>query len=113
MALAFCPHDRSLCWLEHITLNYEPKRLCHKTARTLNPRPSTPQALNPKPLREPVFCFKLSEDFRWSEHEFNDGEKENRRVLKEFTREFKKMAEATPDGAAGLWWCRFYRGFGV
>eukprot|EP00439_Symbiodinium_sp_Y106_P087359 s8_g46.t2 len=38
------------------------------------------------------------EDFRWSEHEFNDGEKENRRVLKEFTREFKKMAEATPDG---------------
>lgn len=38
------------------------------------------------------------EDFVWSEHEFNDGEKENRRVLKEFTREFKKMAEATPDG---------------
>ncbi|CAE6935416.1 Nphp3 [Symbiodinium natans] len=38
------------------------------------------------------------EDFVWSEHEFNDGEKENRRVLREFTKEFKRMAEATPDG---------------
>ncbi|CAK9018520.1 unnamed protein product [Durusdinium trenchii] len=38
------------------------------------------------------------EDLVWSEHEFNDGDKENRRVLKKFTKEFKKMAEETPEG---------------
>lgn len=38
------------------------------------------------------------EDMVWSEHEFNDGEKENKRVLKKFTKEFKQMAADTPDG---------------
>lgn len=38
------------------------------------------------------------EDFVWSEHEFNDGEKENRRVLKGFTKKFKDMAAKTPEG---------------
>lgn len=38
------------------------------------------------------------EDFVWSEHDFNDGERENRRVLKRFTKEFKQMAAETPDG---------------
>ena len=38
------------------------------------------------------------EDLTWSEHDFNDGDKENRRVLKTFTKEFKKMAEETKDG---------------
>merc|ERR1712098_525842 len=31
------------------------------------------------------------EDFVWSEHEFNEGEKENKRVLRKFKAEFKKM----------------------
>lgn len=38
------------------------------------------------------------EDFVWSEHEFNDGEKENKRVLRSFSKEFKKMAAETPEG---------------
>lgn len=38
------------------------------------------------------------EDFVWSEHQFNDGEKENKRVLRGFTKEFKKMAAETPEG---------------
>lgn len=38
------------------------------------------------------------EDFIWSEHDFNDGDKENKRVLKGFTKEFKKMAAETPEG---------------
>eukprot|EP00443_Scrippsiella_acuminata_P107222 CAMPEP_0115577800 /NCGR_PEP_ID=MMETSP0272-20121206/3259_1 /TAXON_ID=71861 /ORGANISM="Scrippsiella trochoidea, Strain CCMP3099" /LENGTH=874 /DNA_ID=CAMNT_0003012623 /DNA_START=1 /DNA_END=2622 /DNA_ORIENTATION=- len=38
------------------------------------------------------------EDFVWSDHEFNDGEKENKRVLRSFTKEFKKMVADTPDG---------------
>eukprot|EP00747_Dinoflagellata_sp_TGD_P115721 gnl/TRDRNA2_/TRDRNA2_172225_c3_seq1.p1 gnl/TRDRNA2_/TRDRNA2_172225_c3~~gnl/TRDRNA2_/TRDRNA2_172225_c3_seq1.p1 ORF type:complete len:604 (-),score=155.23 gnl/TRDRNA2_/TRDRNA2_172225_c3_seq1:100-1734(-) len=38
------------------------------------------------------------EDFVWSEHEFNDGEEENRRVLRGFKKEFKKMVAETPDG---------------
>lgn len=38
------------------------------------------------------------EDFVWSEHDFNDGDEENKRVLRRFTKEFKEMAAATPDG---------------
>lgn len=38
------------------------------------------------------------EDFIWSEHEFNDGDEENKRVLRGFTKEFKKMAAETPEG---------------
>eukprot|EP00930_Biecheleria_cincta_P070469 TRINITY_DN58105_c0_g1_i1.p1 TRINITY_DN58105_c0_g1~~TRINITY_DN58105_c0_g1_i1.p1 ORF type:complete len:863 (-),score=148.07 TRINITY_DN58105_c0_g1_i1:16-2604(-) len=38
------------------------------------------------------------EDFVWSEHEFNDGEEENKKVLKQFTKEFKRMAKDTPEG---------------
>jgi len=38
------------------------------------------------------------EDFVWSEHEFNDGEKENKRVLRRFLSEFKRMAAETEDG---------------
>lgn len=38
------------------------------------------------------------EDLKWSEHEFNDGDKENKRVLRRFQKEFKKMAAETPDG---------------
>ncbi|CAE8638277.1 unnamed protein product [Polarella glacialis] len=38
------------------------------------------------------------EDFVWSEHDFNDGDMENKRVLKGFTKEFKQMAADTPDG---------------
>eukprot|EP00928_Gymnodinium_smaydae_P004191 TRINITY_DN11457_c0_g1_i1.p1 TRINITY_DN11457_c0_g1~~TRINITY_DN11457_c0_g1_i1.p1 ORF type:complete len:808 (-),score=135.98 TRINITY_DN11457_c0_g1_i1:87-2510(-) len=38
------------------------------------------------------------EDFVWSEHEFNDGEKKNKQTLKRFRREFKAMADATPEG---------------
>lgn len=38
------------------------------------------------------------EDFKWSEHEFNDGEKENKRVLRGFRKEFKQMLADTPEG---------------
>lgn len=38
------------------------------------------------------------EDLKWSEHDFNDGDEENKRVLKRFTKEFQKMAAETPDG---------------
>merc|ERR1712151_124417 len=38
------------------------------------------------------------EDFHWSEHAFNDGERANKRVLRGFRREFKQMCEETPEG---------------
>ncbi|CAK9022729.1 unnamed protein product [Durusdinium trenchii] len=38
-----------------------------------------------------------SEDLVWSEHEFNDGDKENRRVLKKFTKENPKLLTAALD----------------
>mmetsp|Transcript_106384 Transcript_106384/g.211338 ORF Transcript_106384/g.211338 Transcript_106384/m.211338 type:complete len:892 (+) Transcript_106384:65-2740(+) len=38
------------------------------------------------------------EDFVWSEHEFNEGEKQNKRVLRGFRREFKQMLADTPEG---------------
>lgn len=38
------------------------------------------------------------EDFVWSEHEFNQGEKENKRVLRSFRAKFKEMVADTPDG---------------
>merc|ERR1712151_320156 len=33
-----------------------------------------------------------------SEHQFNDGEKENKRVLRQFKKEFKQMVANTPEG---------------
>eukprot|EP00929_Paragymnodinium_shiwhaense_P074720 TRINITY_DN38245_c0_g1_i1.p1 TRINITY_DN38245_c0_g1~~TRINITY_DN38245_c0_g1_i1.p1 ORF type:complete len:807 (-),score=184.21 TRINITY_DN38245_c0_g1_i1:372-2735(-) len=38
------------------------------------------------------------EDFVWSAHDFNDGDVENKRVLKGFQKQFKKMAAETPEG---------------
>jgi len=54
------------------------------------PGPSEEEVLDDAVLRK--------EDFVWSEHEFNDGEKENKRVLKDFTKKFKEMAAENPDG---------------
>lgn len=48
------------------------------------------ETLDDVPLRK--------EDFVWSEHEFNDGEEQNKKVLKQFTKEFKQMAKDTPEG---------------
>lgn len=52
----------------------------------------------PSETEEPEEAELRKEDLVWSEHDFNDGDKENRRVLRGFTKEFKKMAEETPDG---------------
>eukprot|EP00812_Abedinium_dasypus_P012874 NODE_637_length_1432_cov_349.092956.p1 GENE.NODE_637_length_1432_cov_349.092956~~NODE_637_length_1432_cov_349.092956.p1 ORF type:complete len:426 (+),score=172.18 NODE_637_length_1432_cov_349.092956:3-1280(+) len=38
------------------------------------------------------------EDFIWSEYAFNDGEKANRRTLRGFKREFRRMRHETPEG---------------
>lgn len=52
-----------------------------------------------EPDNEPREYAELrKEDFVWSEHEFNDGHEENKRMLKKFKKEFKQMAAATPDG---------------
>eukprot|EP00913_Durusdinium_trenchii_P008604 g8079.t1 len=71
--------------------------------------PKSPEPL-PKPPSPPTAPSTASDvgigrghlDLVWSEHEFNDGDKENRRVLKKFTKEFKKMAEETPEGIRKL-----------
>lgn len=54
------------------------------------PGPREDEVVEDAPLRK--------EDFVWSEHTFNEGEKENKRVLSRFTKEFKKMAAETPEG---------------
>lgn len=51
---------------------------------------------DPEAYREDAPLRK--EDLVWSEHDFNDGDEENKRILKGFTKEFKKMAAQTPDG---------------
>jgi len=54
------------------------------------PGPADEEVLDDATLRK--------EDFVWSEHEFNDGPKENKRVMRGFKAEFKKMVAETPDG---------------
>eukprot|EP00435_Cladocopium_sp_Y103_P053685 s1995_g17.t1 len=60
--------------------------------------PSQPGPLHDDEETDVVDGELRKEDLVWSEHEFNDGDRENRRVLRKFTKEFKKMAEDIPEG---------------
>jgi len=92
-------HNPSTSWSPPVVKTKNRKRDDHESLTEARGRGHLEPAM-PGPADEEVLddATLRKEDFIWSEHEFNDGPKENKRVLRGFKAEFKKMVAETPDG---------------